>query len=118
MGGGSGDGSSGSNNGGGGGGGGKATAGAGAAGGARWASGMCELFPRTTSVTINMQWGDLCEDGHMMALADKCHKCARLLHAHFFCCENLTDAAMIALAGKWEVWKCGKCGSVEVWKLS
>ena len=67
----------------------------GAAGEEQWASGMCEVFPRTTSVT--MGGGQEVEDAHVMALADKC---TGLTHANFAGCENLTDAAVLALANK------------------
>eukprot|EP00729_Bicosta_minor_P003038 gene3038-biopygen25855 len=57
-----------------------------------WTTGMCELFPRTTSVTMN---SSRVNDAHLMVLAGKCHG---ITHADFACCQNLTDAAVIALA--------------------
>ena len=99
---------------GGGGGGGRNTADGG------WTTGICELFPRTTSVTMS---GGVVYDAHLMALADKCRgityasfnncenltdaavialadKCPGITHADFSCCENLTDAAVLALIDK------------------
>ena len=64
----------------------------------RWASGMCALFPHTTSVTMAYEQG--VEDAHVHALADKCHKCRGLTHANFYDCDQLTDAAVLALADK------------------
>ena len=48
-----------------------AAAGGGAQQGGRWASGMCALFPHTTSVTMHEV-----EDAHLLALADKCPSAA------------------------------------------
>ena len=68
-----------------------------------WNSGMCELFPGTTSVTM---MDSLCRqevDAHLLALADKCHKCHKcrgLTHVDFSWCINLTDAAVVGLADK------------------
>eukprot|EP00729_Bicosta_minor_P023763 gene23763-biopygen18357 len=59
-----------------------------------WTTGMCELFPRTTSVTMS---GDRIEDAHLMVLADKC---PGITHVKFRRCKNLTDAAVLALADK------------------
>ena len=64
-------------------------------GGGGWKSGLCELFPRTTSVKMNGE-NDV-EDAHLMALADKC---PGITHAHFGYCANLTDVALLALADK------------------
>ena len=66
-----------------------------AADAARWRTSLCELFPRTTSVT--MKGGNNVEDAHMMALADKCRG---ITHADFGGCKKLTDAAVVALADK------------------
>ena len=86
-----------------------------------WASGMCEVFPRATSVTMSSEQG--VEDAHLVLLAERCpgityanfsdcrnltdaalialaDKCPGLKHANFGLCENLTDAAVIALADK------------------
>ena len=60
-----------------------------------WKTGMCELFPRTTSVT--MWYGQIVEDAHLLALADKCRG---LTHANFKCCGNMTDVAPLELAAK------------------
>ena len=65
-----------------------------AADAARWRTGLCELFPRTTSVTMRKTQ---VEDAHLMALADKC---PGITHANFNGCKNLTDAAVLALAAK------------------
>ena len=86
-----------------------------------WASGMCELFPRTTSITMV---GRKHEVGvtHMMALSNKCRglthanfsysgladaevialvdKCHGLTHANFGACSKLTNTAVLALADK------------------
>ena len=69
-----------------------------------WKTGLCELFPRTTSVT--MSGGNNVEDAHMMALADKC---PGITHADFGQCENLTDAAVVALL--WSVREPDGCSS-------
>ena len=60
-----------------------------------WKTSLCELFPRTTSVTMGGR--NNVEDAHMMALADKC---PGITHADFTACGKLTDAAVIALADK------------------
>eukprot|EP00729_Bicosta_minor_P032579 gene32579-biopygen23364 len=65
----------------------------GAEGARGWKTGLCELFPRTTSVIIR----DTAVDAHLMALADKCRGITR---ADFRGCEDLTDAAVLALADK------------------
>ena len=65
------------------------------AGGEGLKTGLCELFPRTTSVT--MKGGHDVIDAHLMALADKC---PGIMVARFGSCENLTDAAVIALVDK------------------
>eukprot|EP00729_Bicosta_minor_P000622 gene622-biopygen24782 len=65
------------------------------AGGEGLKTGLCELFPRTTFVT--MKRGNGVIDAHLMALAGKC---SGITHANFDGCENLTDAAVIALADK------------------
>ena len=57
-------------------------------------TGLCALFPRTTSVTTNGGVNEV-TDAHLMALADKC---AGITLAAFGYCGNLTDAAVIALA--------------------
>ena len=46
-----------------------------------WASGMCALFPGTTSVTMGYA-----KDAHLLALADKCHE---LTYADFNGCGGL-----------------------------
>ena len=61
----------------------------------RRASGMCALFPGTTSVA--MRYRQEVEDAHLLALADKCRG---LTHATFDACSNLTDAAVLELADK------------------
>lgn len=90
-------------------------------------SGMCELFPRTTSVTLglgvteNVQRG--VKDAHLIALVEMCpgltrvsfdscgnitdsavlvlaDRCSGLTHADFGRCSKLTDAALRALADK------------------
>ena len=73
-----------------------------------WASGMCEVFSRTTSVTM----GHRCEaeDVHVMTLADKCRG---LTHAHFAGSYNLTDAAVLALADKRRGLKHAEFGGCE-----
>ena len=73
----------------------EAAAGAGAQQEGRWASGMCALFPGTTSVTMGR--GQEVKDAHLLALADKCRG---LTHADFQGCWNLTDAAVLELADK------------------
>ena len=65
------------------------------AGGEGLKTGLCELFPRTTFVT--MKGGNGVIDAHLMALADKC---SGIMRAGFDGCRNLTDAAVIALADK------------------
>ena len=85
-----------------------------------WKTGLCELFPRTASVTMG---GENVQDAHLLALAAKCpgimyanfgncdkltdaavlalaDKCPGITHADFTRCWNLTDAAVVALAGK------------------
>ena len=65
-----------------------------------WKTGLCELFPRTTSIT--MQVGLIDEDpmdAHLLALANKCHG-MQIAHVYFRYCKKLTDAAVIALADK------------------
>ena len=85
-----------------------------------WKTGLCELFPRTASVTMG---GENVQDAHLLALADKCpgitradfsecrklmnaavlalaDKCPGITHADFRGCRNLTDAAVVALADK------------------
>ena len=59
-----------------------------------WKTGLCELFPRTASVTMG---GYNVQDAHLLALADKCPGIA---HANFGYCTKLTDAAVLALADK------------------
>ena len=66
------------------------------AGGRGVKTGLCELFPRTTSVTMKGCPHDV-KDAHLMALANKC---PGITHADFHWCSNLTDAAVIALADK------------------
>ena len=78
--------------------------------GAGWKSGLCELFPRATSVTL--KWG-AAEDAHFMALADTC---PQITHADFGFCGKVTDAAVIALAnGCTEITHANFYGS---WNLS
>ena len=61
-----------------------------------WKSGLCELFPRTTSVTMG---GEYVEDAHLIALAaDKF--CTGITRACFGGGRNLTDAGVFALAHK------------------
>ena len=83
----------------GGGGGGSAAAAAaeevGQQGEGRWASGMCEVFPRTTSVTMGRRHA--VGGAHVMSLAGKC---ADLKHTDFEGCISMTDAALLALADK------------------
>ena len=64
-----------------------------------WKSGLCELFPYTTSVTIGPTFGDCnhLTDAAMLALADKCRG---ITHADFSRCYDLMDAAVIVLADK------------------
>lgn len=62
--------------------------------GGRWKSGLCELFPGTTSVTL--KWG-VAEDSHIVALADSC---PGIKYLNFGFCGKVTDAAVIALANK------------------
>lgn len=67
-----------------------------------WKTGLCELFPHTTSVTMNggrcpMRRCSTVEDAHLTALAEKCPEIA---HANFGLCTNLTNEAVIALANK------------------
>ena len=52
-----------------------------------WKTGLCELFPRTASVTMG---GENVQDAHLLALAAKCPGIAR---ANFRGCNNPTDAA-------------------------
>ena len=61
----------------------------------QWASGMCQLFPRSTSVTLGHHPG--VTDAHVLSLAGSC---TGLTDADFRRCENLTDAALLALADK------------------
>ena len=62
----------------------------------QWVSGICELFPRTTSIT--MKRGQGVEDVHVRTLANKC---PGLEHINFDCLDsNLTDVALLALADK------------------
>ena len=77
---------------GGGGGGGAASAG-GAGGG--WTSGMCEVFPCTTSVT--MGYGQGAKDAHVIMLANTC---PGLTYANFSMCGSLTTAALLSLADR------------------
>ena len=56
---------------------------------------MCELFPRTTSITMGRD--QEFEDAHVITVADKC---SGLTHADFGWCKNLTDAALLAVADK------------------
>ena len=53
-----------------------------------WTTGLCELFPCTTSVTMK---GGGVKDEHLTVLASKCPK---LAHANFTACQNLTDEAV------------------------
>ena len=61
-----------------------------------WASGMCDLFPRTKSITMGT-WQEI-GDAHVIALADKYYKYCGLKHANFGRCTSLTDAVLVALA--------------------
>lgn len=63
-------------------------------------TGMCELFPRATAIT--MLAGHDVEDVHVIALA-KCHKCPGLKIVDFSCCWNLADAAVLEWAHLWKV---------------
>eukprot|EP00729_Bicosta_minor_P024722 gene24722-biopygen16423 len=58
-------------------------------------TGLCELFPRTTSVTMKV--GHDVKDAHLIVLADKCRG---IVYADFGGCWQLTDAAVLALADK------------------
>ena len=58
----------------------------------RWTSGMCALFPRTTSVT--MGGGQQVEDAHLLALAGMCRG---ITHVDFHRCTHLTNAAVLEL---------------------
>ena len=60
-----------------------------------WATGLCEVFPRTASVTMRGARG--ITDAHVIALADKC---PGITCADFGGCKDLTDAALMALADK------------------
>ena len=59
-----------------------------------WKIGLCELFPRTASVTMG---GENVQDAHLLALADKC---PGITLADFYGCGKLTDAAVVAFADK------------------
>ena len=86
-----------------------------------WVSGICALFPHTTSITMCEQ--QEIKDAHLLTLAAKCRglthvrfnnclyltdaavvgladKCRGLTHAEFWGCDNLTDAAVLELADK------------------
>ena len=110
----------------------------------RWSSGMCALFPHTTSVT--MADPQEVEDAHLLALADKCRglthvdfgycykltdaavlaladKCRGITHVDFNYCDNLTDAALLALADKCRglthiAFRCGKLTDAAVLGLA
>jgi len=60
-----------------------------------WVSGICALFPHTTSAT--MGYKQEVEDAHVLALADKCRG---LTHANFANCVKLTDATVLELVAK------------------
>ena len=74
------------------GGGGRAAPAGGEQQGNAWITGMCELFPRATAIT--MLPGHGVEDAHVIALA----KCRGLIEVDFASCDKLTDAALLALA--------------------
>ena len=59
---------------------------------AGWRSGLCELFPLTTRISL---CSTSVADAHVLAVASKCKGLTR---ADFGGCENLTDAAAVALA--------------------
>ena len=61
----------------------------------RWKSGLCALFPGSTSVTL-MSLQEI-EDKHVKVLSDTCH---RLTRVDFERCDNLTDTAVLKLADK------------------
>ena len=59
-----------------------------------WKTGLCELFQRTISVTMD---GQHVEDTHLLVLVEMC---PGITHVNFSDSTNLTDAAVLALANK------------------